>query len=109
MIFNEKWLNLSYYNTVSIVGSGDIVGGNKKLILGLIWTLILHYQINLGLGLNDKSKNKKMSAKKALLEYINVRVISQLSIIFDFIYEHQNFLLVGITFVCVYICYSNYR
>eukprot|EP00731_Ephydatia_muelleri_P018457 Em0011g497a len=27
------------------IGSGDIVGGNLKLILGLIWTLILHYQI----------------------------------------------------------------
>lgn len=66
---------MSLYHAL-IIGSGDIVGGNKKLILGLVWTLILHYQINLGLGLDgDKSKNEKMSAKKALLGYINVSVI----------------------------------
>ena len=28
------------------VGSADIVDGNSKLVLGLIWTLIQHYQIN---------------------------------------------------------------
>lgn len=27
------------------IGSEDIVDKNLKLILGLIWTLILHYQI----------------------------------------------------------------
>jgi hypothetical protein len=28
------------------VGSGDIVAGNERIVLGLIWTLILKYQIN---------------------------------------------------------------
>ena len=61
---------------MSILGSGDIVEGNLKLILGLIWTLILHYQISLGLGLDENSKdNKRTSAKQALLGYIRVRLL----------------------------------
>ena len=62
---------------VFVLGSGDIVEGNLKLILGLIWTLILHYQISLGLGLglDENSKdNKRTSAKQALLGYIRVRL-----------------------------------
>lgn len=27
----------------------DIVDGNPKLTLGLIWTIILHYQVRMGL------------------------------------------------------------
>jgi len=53
------------------VGSGDIVEGNLKLILGLIWTLILHYQISIGFGLNDQPKGGP-TPKQALLDYINV-------------------------------------
>jgi filamin len=30
------------------IGSGDIAGGNIRIILGLIWTLILRYQIQSG-------------------------------------------------------------
>jgi len=30
------------------IGANDINGGNTKIILGLIWTLILRYQINKG-------------------------------------------------------------
>ena len=32
------------------IGSGDIAGGNIRIILGLIWTLILRYQIQSGLS-----------------------------------------------------------
>ncbi|KAL5499516.1 hypothetical protein EMCRGX_G010950 [Ephydatia muelleri] len=32
------------------IGSEDIVTPNLKLILGLVWTLILHYQISQGFG-----------------------------------------------------------
>ena len=28
-----------------VVGNEDIVNGNRKLILGMVWHLILHYQI----------------------------------------------------------------
>lgn len=27
------------------IGAGDIVDGNHKLILGLIWSIILHWQV----------------------------------------------------------------
>ncbi len=45
------------------IGPEDIYGGNLKLILGLVWTLIKEYQI--------KSKGKSMSTKKAMLAWIN--------------------------------------
>merc|ERR1712150_40824 len=32
--------------TIVNIGANDINGGNLKIILGLIWTLILRYQIN---------------------------------------------------------------
>lgn len=47
--------------------------GNIKLILGLVWTLILHYQISLGFDIDDDEGGKpKKSGKQALLEYIQV-------------------------------------
>lgn len=59
---------------LSILGAGDIVDGNLKLILGLIWTLILHYQISMGFGLDDEPKGGP-SPKQALLDWINVRML----------------------------------
>ncbi len=56
-------------------GSGDIVDGNIKLILGLVWTLILHYQISIGFGLDDDSSGGKkggMTPKQALLNWLQV-------------------------------------
>ena len=62
-------------------GSGDIVGGNLKLILGLIWTLILHYQISKGLSnaaptdseSGASAGNKATgSPKENLLNYLEV-------------------------------------
>ena len=44
-------------------GPEDIYGGNLKLILGLIWTLIKEYQI--------KSSGRGISTKKAMLAWIN--------------------------------------
>ena len=44
-------------------GPEDIHGGNLKLILGLIWTLIKEYQI--------KSSGRGMSTKKAMIAWIN--------------------------------------
>ena len=56
-------------------GSGDIINGNVKLILGLIWTLILHYQISIGFGIkDDDNKGKKgKTGRQALLEWLQVR------------------------------------
>ena len=53
-------------------GSGDIVDKNLKLILGLIWTLILHYQISIGFGIEDGRGQDGPSPKQALMAYLQV-------------------------------------
>jgi len=58
-----------------LTGSGDIINGNLKLILGLIWTLILHYQISIGFGIkddDDKGGISSKTGKQALLEWLQV-------------------------------------
>ncbi|CAG2165659.1 unnamed protein product, partial [Oppiella nova] len=63
------------------IGPQDIVDGNKKLILGLIWTIILRFQIQ-SLNFNEFNIFDVKSAKEALLlwcqlrtaKYPNVRV-----------------------------------
>ena len=47
------------------IGAEDIVDGNPRLILGLIWTIILRFQIE-DIQLEDESMEMK-SAKEALL------------------------------------------
>jgi len=47
------------------VGGGDIADGNLKLILGLIWTIILRYQIQVAEG---------NSARQELLEWVRSQI-----------------------------------
>jgi len=47
------------------VGGGDIVDGNLKLILGLIWTIILRYQIQVHEG---------NSARQELLDWVRSQI-----------------------------------
>eukprot|EP01104_Vermistella_antarctica_P006227 TRINITY_DN1694_c0_g1_i1.p2 TRINITY_DN1694_c0_g1~~TRINITY_DN1694_c0_g1_i1.p2 ORF type:complete len:450 (+),score=153.82 TRINITY_DN1694_c0_g1_i1:73-1350(+) len=49
------------------IGGGDITDGNIRLILGLIWTLILRYEINKGDGDYGKAKND-------LLEWVRSKI-----------------------------------
>jgi len=51
------------------IGPEDIFDGKTKLILGLIWTLILRYQIQAG---KWTVAGKKTTAKTELLEWCNV-------------------------------------
>jgi filamin len=51
------------------IGANDIVGGSPKLTLGLIWTLILRYQINKGNPDGDLN-----TAKNALLEWVRSKI-----------------------------------
>ena len=53
-------------------GSGDIVDKNLKLILGLIWTLILHYQISIGFGIGDDKDKDGPTPRQALMGYLQV-------------------------------------
>ena len=47
------------------IGAEDIVDGNPRLILGLVWTMILRFEIE-DIELEDESSERK-SAKEALL------------------------------------------
>lgn len=51
------------------LGAEDIVDGNQRLTLGLIWTIILRFQIQeIEIEVNEDDKNsEKKSAKDALL------------------------------------------
>jgi inorganic pyrophosphatase/exopolyphosphatase len=61
------------------ISNQDIVDGNLKLILGLVWTLILRYQVSVGLGEDDDpGKGKKGgSAKQALLKWVQSMIPEQ--------------------------------
>ncbi|VDK75474.1 unnamed protein product [Dibothriocephalus latus] len=49
------------------IGAGDIVDGNANLILGLIWTIMLHFQVRIEVCLKlfsiviEHSSNRKMT------------------------------------------------
>uniref|UniRef100_UPI00358F1399 epiplakin-like n=1 Tax=Myxine glutinosa TaxID=7769 RepID=UPI00358F1399 len=46
------------------IRSEEIVDGNSKLILGLIWTIILHFQVS---DIQVEGQNKKVTAQNGLL------------------------------------------
>ncbi|XP_022090941.1 spectrin beta chain, non-erythrocytic 5-like isoform X2 [Acanthaster planci] len=48
------------------IGSEDIVDGNPRLTLGLMWTIILRFQIQ-DIQIEDEGSTEKRSAKEALL------------------------------------------
>ncbi|GFN93507.1 filamin-a [Plakobranchus ocellatus] len=54
------------------IDASDIVKGNLKLILGLIWTLILKYSISIPLTYFDGENN--MTPKQALLKWVREKV-----------------------------------
>ncbi len=56
---------------IIIIGAGDIHDGNLKLILGLVWALILHYQIS-SIDLQEAGNTGNISGKQMLLHYIQV-------------------------------------
>uniref|UniRef100_A0A183IVK4 Spectrin beta chain, non-erythrocytic 2 n=1 Tax=Soboliphyme baturini TaxID=241478 RepID=A0A183IVK4_9BILA len=54
------------------MGSHDIVDGNPRLSLGLIWTIILRFQIQ-GIELYDTENQETRSAKEALLLWCQMK------------------------------------
>ena len=56
---------------VALADSKAIVDGNLKLILGLIWTLILHYSISMPMWDEEEDEEaKKQTPKQRLLGWI---------------------------------------
>lgn len=58
-----------------VVDASDILKGNLKLILGLIWTLILKYQISLPMmDDGDDEEAKNMTPKQALMGWVKSKL-----------------------------------
>lgn len=63
------------YNDSLFSDSKAIVDGNLKLILGLIWTLILHYSISMPMWEDeDEEDAKKQTPKQRLLGWIQNKI-----------------------------------
>ncbi|XP_053283008.1 filamin-C isoform X3 [Pleuronectes platessa] len=69
-----EFLEREHIKLVSI-DSKAIVDGNLKLILGLIWTLILHYSISMPMWDDEEDEeSKKLTPKQRLLGWIQNKV-----------------------------------
>ena len=65
--------NFAYF--AYITDSTDIVDGKLKLILGLIWTLILHYSISMPMWEGeDDLMDKDRTPKQRLLEWVQNKI-----------------------------------
>ncbi len=65
------------------IDSTHLVDGKLKLILGLIWTLILHYSITMPMWENenqDDNRNKKATPKQKLMDWIQQKMPSDVPI-----------------------------
>jgi len=60
--------------SLSLLDASDIFKGNIKLILGLIWTLILKYQISMPYLDDDDDEGQKMTPKQALLAWVKSKM-----------------------------------
>ena len=58
----------------SMTDASDIFKGNIKLILGLVWTLILKYQISMPYLDDDDDVGEKMTPKQALLAWVKSKM-----------------------------------
>ncbi|XP_029678435.1 filamin-A isoform X1 [Formica exsecta] len=56
------------------IDSSDIVDCKLKLILGLIWTLILHYSISMPMWDGDEGEDKGATPKQRLMHWIQSKV-----------------------------------
>ncbi|KAJ3597175.1 hypothetical protein NHX12_003575 [Muraenolepis orangiensis] len=69
-----EFLDREHIKLVSI-DSKAIVDGNLKLILGMIWTLILHYSISMPMWEDEDDEDaKKLTPKQRLLGWIQSKV-----------------------------------
>lgn len=56
------------------ISSSDIVEGNLKLIMGLMWTLILHYSISMPVWEGEDDFDPSLTPKQRLLKWIQSKI-----------------------------------
>eukprot|EP00054_Salpingoeca_dolichothecata_P031713 m.264383 g.264383 ORF g.264383 m.264383 type:complete len:407 (-) comp27777_c0_seq1:167-1387(-) len=56
------------------IGAPELQSGNLKLVLGLIWTIIYHYQVSKGFKNAGQAHGKKGGAKDMLLEWVRSKI-----------------------------------
>uniref|UniRef100_A0A8C7LEZ1 Spectrin beta chain n=1 Tax=Oncorhynchus kisutch TaxID=8019 RepID=A0A8C7LEZ1_ONCKI len=66
------------------MGSHDIVDGNHRLTLGLIWTIILRFQIQ-DISVETEGNKERKSAKEALLLWCQMKTICEMMSYFNLI------------------------
>ena len=75
---NDSWNNKHVSNLLPlcVTDSSDIVDHKLKLILGLIWTLILHYSISMPMweGEDEEPQKPDTTPKQRLLGWIQSKV-----------------------------------
>ncbi|KAM3720424.1 Filamin-A [Dirofilaria immitis] len=79
------------------IDSTAIADHNLKLILGLIWTLILHYSISKQIWndhLNDELENGEVSAREKLLAWLRTKLPTELSVT-NFTFDWNDGILLG--------------
>lgn len=77
LVYSTKingYINYNYLFTFSLLDASDILKGNLKLILGLIWTLILKYQISMPMMDDDDEGSRDMTPKQALMGWVKSKL-----------------------------------
>lgn len=75
MSWNRTFVSPTLMFPVHHPDSKAIVDGNLKLILGMIWTLILHYSISMPMWEDeDDEDTKKLTPKQRLMGWIQNKV-----------------------------------
>uniref|UniRef100_A0A1I7VY84 Filamin/ABP280 repeat family protein n=1 Tax=Loa loa TaxID=7209 RepID=A0A1I7VY84_LOALO len=90
--FLEKEEHIKLIN----IDSSAIADHNLKLILGLVWTLILHYSISKQVWdhPSDELENGEISAKEKLLRWLRAKLPAELSVT-NFTFDWNDGILLG--------------
>lgn len=73
MCSRAQWFHFT--SVSAYTDSKAIVDGNLKLILGMVWTLILHYSISMPVWEEDEDEeSKKATPKQRLLTWVQNKV-----------------------------------
>ena len=85
MLYNVLTQMLTPHFFFFIPDASDILKGNLKLILGLIWTLILKYQISLPMMDDDDEEANNLTPKQALMGWVKSKLPPEVCKVFSII------------------------